>query len=309
MFLSALGERVTAALYHGAKGAKSRRILTVYRIVMPELATDKGPIDVSEWGAGDEQFLMLHATATGPHTLSGLAKRLLNEKRRICAPGFLGYGKTDFAEQADTSRVLTNQRIAAKVLQSFTGRRKVLFGHSMGGLVGLLVALDCARRGETLDALVLYEPILIEVLDPSQPEHAEVQNWDRTIVDKLADDVRNGKPERGVRRFIEAWNETEWDALPESARHHLVANADTFTRETQGISYHVLDLDEIRRLDTPVLLIRGTDSPEYAIQVSETAVRLLPNAELTVLDGCGHMGPLLHPDRVAEAIEEFLARL
>ena len=273
---------------------------------MPLVTTDMGTIEVAEWGAGNTEVVLLHASATGPHTLSGLAKLLLDGSRRISAPAFAGYGKTTVTEPPGISRVQINRQIADEVLEKCKGLRTILFGHSMGGLVALLAAIERERQGEPLEAVVLYEPILIDLLDPSRPDHAEVQNWDRAVIQRLAESIRSGVPESGVRGFVEAWNETDWLALPKAARQHLVASAGNLARETIAVSYQALEPAKISAFRTPVLLMRGSQSPELVRFVTQASLDLLPNSELSVLGGCGHMGPVLNARAVAESVDSFL---
>ena len=41
---------------------------------MPVYHTAAGPVEMLEWGSGEELWLLLHAAAAGPKSLSGLAE-------------------------------------------------------------------------------------------------------------------------------------------------------------------------------------------------------------------------------------------
>lgn len=260
-----------------------------------------------EWGAGRDGFVLLHASATGPHALDGLAKQLLKSgDRRIMAPAFAGCGRTPVATAAETCLVRINQSIAMDVAQAVETRPIVLFGHSMGGLIAVLAALELHRQGCPIDALVLYEPMLIDLLDPEQAEHARARDWDRGVIENLSALVCEGRPEAGVRSFVEAWNETDWDALPAAARERLTATAEHLVREASAVSNYEIDRADLAELAPPTLLLRGARSPALVTHVTEQAASLMPGARCAVLPDCGHMAPFLEPSRVADEIESFL---
>lgn len=263
--------------------------------------------DVVEWGAGGDRFVLLHASATGPHAMGGLAKRLLGAgDRRIMAPAFVGYGEGPADTATEPDIVRTNLSIVTDLVQGDRSRPVVLFGHSMGGLIAALAALELQQHEVPVDALVLYEPMLIGLLDPERGEHARALDWDRGVIAGLAAQVGAGQPEAGVRTFVEAWNETDWEAMPVAARERLIATADHLVRETAAVSYCKIDQAGLAALTVPTLLLRGTRSPALVSHITERAVSTVPRAHCTVLPECGHMAPLLEPDRVVDAIESFL---
>ena len=56
--------------------------------------------------------------------------------------------------------------VVEEVLDSLgEGDRRVVFGHSMGGYIALMTALDAQDSGRPLDGLILYEPILLDLFD------------------------------------------------------------------------------------------------------------------------------------------------
>ena len=268
-----------------------------------------GTIEVAVWGKGETSLLLLHASATGPRSLSSLAEHLSQANRRIIAPAFVGYGQTQWHCAAGTDRLEGNQAIVRTVLQAQARPRRILFGHSMGGTVALATALEEQRRGTPFDAVILYEPILVDLLDLNQPAQAKAHAWDRAIIEVLARKVREGQPEAGVRRFVEAWNETSWDVLPETARRALVANASNLVEEAASVSAYRFKPSNLMALQTPILLLRGRLSPALIACTMDCAARLLPGAYQVVIDGCGHMGPLLEPSEIASRIETFLGAL
>jgi hypothetical protein len=146
------------------------------RLPMPVYHTTAGTIETLEWGDGPDLFVLLYAAAAGPHSLSALAGLLLRPGRRVIAPALNRYGATVMRDETD--RVRAHVDVLSACLDIHPADRRVVFGHSMGGLVGLLGALD----GLAFDAMILYEPIATACLRDDVPVEAASCNWDRRIV-------------------------------------------------------------------------------------------------------------------------------
>lgn len=271
--------------------------------------TSIGDVEALTWGEGDEFVLLLHASATGPRALTGLALALGRANRRILAPAFSGYGSTLMSNSSYADCTARNLAVATAMLDDVGARRRIVFGHSMGGLIALKCALDQECRGRALDAVILYEPILHDVLDPGSEHDDDALAWDRDVISALARAVRNGDAESGVRLFVEAWNETKWHDLPAGAREQLVAGAENLVAETAAMPGRGPGPAELAGLSTPCLLLRGDRSPAFTRLVVSRTVEAIPAARNVVLPGYGHMAPVSAPRHVADHIAEFLDML
>jgi hypothetical protein len=65
---------------------------------MTLIQSPAGTIEVVDWEDGDVFFVLLHASATGPRSLAGLAHRLSRADRCIVAPASVGYGQTELGD-------------------------------------------------------------------------------------------------------------------------------------------------------------------------------------------------------------------
>jgi pimeloyl-ACP methyl ester carboxylesterase len=66
---------------------------------------------------------------------------------------------------------------------------------------------------------------------------------------------------------------------------------------------------ELRRLQPPVLVIRGSESDTFRLPAVRALRRRLPKAVVREVAGAGHLVPLERPDETARFIREFLADL
>ena len=214
---------------------------------MPVYHTAAGKVEILEWGEGPELFVLLHAAAAGPHSLSALASLLLRPGRRVIAPAFNRYGATVMSDETDGVRAHLD--VLRACVGTYVAERRLLFGHSMGGLVGLLGALDGLR----FDVISLYEPIVPACLRTDVPSEAALLDWDRAIV-----------AQEDIAAFVTAWNETPWDALPVNVRDRLNAAAVTLIADTRAVSYYELPVDRLERItDSGVAIARYTVAGDH----------------------------------------------
>ena len=62
------------------------------------------------------------------------------------------------------------------------------------------------------------------------------------------------------------------------------------------------------RVGNPTLIVWGREDRIVPVACGEQYRRLLPNATLTVLERCGHLAPIEHPDAFARLVLDFLGR-
>lgn len=150
---------------------------------MPLLETSDGQIETIEWGNGNELVVLLHASASGPQTLSAFAKELSKRDRKVVAPALSGYGKTGLTDSM--SPITANLILTRHVLCAHGSKARILFGHSMGGLIALLSTLHAEDMDAPVDALILYEPILPSLLVRRSTDDAAALSWDRAVIAAL----------------------------------------------------------------------------------------------------------------------------
>jgi pimeloyl-ACP methyl ester carboxylesterase len=257
--------------------------------------TAAGTVEMLEWGEGPELFVLLHAAAAGPQSLSALAELLLQPGRRVIAPALDRYGATLMREAA---RVRANVAVLHACVEIYPADRCVLIGHSMGGLISLLGSLDDVP----MDSMALYEPIVTSCLRANVPHEAALLDWDRSIVADVERCIAAGDPEAGIAAFITAWNETPWNRLPSGVRARLIASAGLLAADIRAVSYCELAVNDLRRVQTPVLLLQGAASPAITRAMSARLCSLLPRAQQVTVEGCGHMGPVQMTAAIASAI-------
>jgi len=247
---------------------------------MPVYHTALGDVEMLEWGDGPELLVMLHAAAAGPQSLTALAALLARPGLRIVAPALNRYGATVMRDEAD--RVRAHVDVLRATLELHPPEKRMLFGHSMGGLVGLLGAVEAMR----FDTMVLYEPIVVACVDDR-----ELVAWDRAIV-----------ATQDIAAFVTAWNGAPWQSLPENVRKRLTTMAPVLIADMRSVSHYPLDLARLSEARMPITLLQGERSPPITHAMTTRLATLLPDARRAVVAGLGHMGPV----QAAESVAPYL---
>lgn len=263
---------------------------------------DPLPSRILELGSGPGLAVMLHAAGSGPRAIERLARLLLPAVGKVMAPAFerdgvslIGGGGEPFAAPV---------AIARRLLEREGEGARVLFGHSMGGLIALETLLD----GAHVDVVVLYEPITLALLDPADAGDRAALAWDAEVVSRLRGHVAAGETEKGIAAFIEAYGALAWEALPAGARADLVARAPVIIAEAQATNAAALDREAIGRIGVPLLVLDGGRSPDVTRRMARRLSELVPASEHVTIGGAGHMGPVTSAAAVAPVIADFLSR-
>jgi len=272
---------------------------------VPTLETNGVTVNYSETGlskdAGDTLALLHCSTST--HGQWRKLGDLLGDRYRLLAHDLLSYGGTSAYDGGDAGILEAEGDLVRALTDDLDGYH--LLGHSYGGLIALRIALDAPDR---LKSLTLIEPMAGFLMDEQEDAEpwAEIGDVADTYRAKLdADDV-----EDGMIYYFDYWNGAgAWAAQDQRMRDFALATA--------WKSYHefgaIFDADNlVAPLDTltmPIHIIRGAETRQSAWRISEKLADGLPAAQVTTIEGAGHLSPITHPDKVNGAVEGFLEGL
>jgi pimeloyl-ACP methyl ester carboxylesterase len=182
--------------------------------------------------------------------------------------------------------------------------------HVAGTSFGASIALGLgARRPELVRSVIAHEPPLISVVasDPHvEPLLEEVQATIESVKARLA----RGDTEGGARQFVEevALGPGAWEQLPEPLRATMIDSAPAFVAEQRDPTWASVDLAALPRIECPVLLTQGGQSPSWFLEIVAKLAREIDVAEVGTYRGAGHAPHITHPTDYLAATTAFLAR-
>jgi pimeloyl-ACP methyl ester carboxylesterase len=171
--------------------------------------------------------------------------------------------------------------------------------NSGGGNIALRLA---TTRPNLFRSLSCHEPALWGLLD-EDPQSREILQRGARSVEAVGRRIAQGDHEGAARQFVEevAFGRGAWDnELPPESRAIFVQNAPTFLDELHGPNLATIDEEAMSRLEMPVRLTNGSESPPIFHRVIDRLVEVIPRVTRETIEGAGHVPQLTTPKRYVE---------
>ncbi|SEQ80921.1 alpha/beta fold hydrolase [Natrinema salaciae] len=256
-----------------------------------------GPPVVLCHGAGIDD-----ATVSWRHAIDALA-----DDYRVYAIDWPEYGNSTGEV---THTVETYVEILDGFLETLPFERVSLAGISMGGGVALGYALDNPDRVDRLTLVDSYGlggrlpsalqwKVLSQIPGMTQFGKLAASSSTRSVrmvLDSLVADAGSLSD-----RFVE-------DAQQKLMEPGSIRAFEAFQNNELSFNGRVKTnfVDELESLSVPTLLVHGKQDPLVPVEWSIRAATLIPDAELDLIDDCGHWTPRERPDRFNESLRNWL---
>ncbi len=267
--------------------------------------------------AGDPPLVLVHGLG-GSHLNWVLLAPLLRGRRRVYAVDLAGFGLTPGGRHA--SSVSDNAALVVRFLREVVGRRCVLVGNSMGGLVALLVA---GSHPDLVERLVLIDPAIPARRSAMDRQVAATflvyriprvgELFTRQISTRFTDErrVRDttnlcfADPTRADPEVVQAAV-----TLLAYRRRHAEDADDSYLTAARSILSTLGRRGGFRAVmalvTAPVLLLHGDQDRLVPVASARAAAVDHPDWTVAVLPGLGHTPMLESPALVAELVESWL---
>jgi pimeloyl-ACP methyl ester carboxylesterase len=285
------------------------RVGAAYPPVGPFVEVDGGRLATIQDGPADGvPVVLLHgASANASDPMEGIGRKLAAKGFRVIAFDRPGFGWSDRIAGAAAAAPSVQARLIADALARMGVGPAIVFGHSWAGALALALALD---QPERVSGLALAAPVAMPMPDrvPDLPwywraaVHPPV-TWllSRTIGPPLA---MKFLPEAARRVFTPQAAEVDY---PRAARAALVLRPDTLLANVQDLLglADALSAQSPRygTIRVPTVVISGAADP--IVRSDGQAVplsRAIPDANLVLLPGIGHMLQYVAADAVVDEI-------
>lgn len=177
--------------------------------------------------------------------------------------------------------------------------------NSYGGNIGLRLA---TRRPDVFRSLSCHEPPLFGLLEGDSESHEMLEQAGRSL-EAVARRIADGNHEGAARQFVEevAFGPGAWEnELPPEARAILVQNAPTFLDELNDPEQLNIDGAALARLEIPIHLTNGSESPPMFARAIDRLVPLIPRVTRETIAGTAHVPQLTTPERYVEVTTRAL---
>lgn len=267
----------------------------------------------TDWGGGGPALHLAHANGFPPASYRTLIHELTPSFHVVSMAARPLWGDAEPTSVRDWGPLVEDLRSG---LRARGMKRMVGVGHSLGGT---LTARAAATDSDLFSALVLVDPVIF--------------TWPRSwfwIWMKRLGLAGRFPLVASARRRRDRW--PDLDAVresyrgkpafsswaPEAFEDYLDAGTVTakdggvrlrYPREWEARIFEVCPADvwsEIRRIEVPVLFIRGERSDTFLAAAAARALRELARARVVEVPGTSHFLPFEKPAAVAEAIRAFV---
>lgn len=264
--------------------------------------SDKGgfPTYWTTLGQGPRRALLIHCSLAEVGIWRGMAQTL-SGALTMTAFDLPGHGRSaDWDGRGDMGAVCT--AIAA----DFAGENGPVdvIGHSFGGVIALRLA---AERPDLVRSFTAIEPVFFAAGLRGRPEACAEHLAEYHAFETA---MEAGDLHEAARGFIGAWGGGRpWDSFSAEAQDRiaqqmpLVAAAGPTLYDDSG---GLLERGVLEGVDSPALLLEGSEAPTIIPAINETLAARLPRARRGVIGGAGHMSVATHPDQVSAEILRFL---
>jgi pimeloyl-ACP methyl ester carboxylesterase len=268
---------------------------------------------LSERGGDGRPLVFAHANGFPPPTYRVLFEELAGS---FCVRAFAARPLWPSSDPAGVGswRELADDLERTLVDRGLTGAVGV--GHSLGGVLSLMVA---SRRRDLLSELVVIDPVVFTGIRAML--WGLLQNLGgarRLPLVKGALRRRDRFPDHDevVRSYREKPVFQSWrpDILEDYVRHGFRATRDgqVELRYSKAWEARIFELTpasvwrDVRRLDVPLLVIRGMTSDTFLPNAAARLQRILPRARSIEMEG-SHFLPMEQPQAVAQEIVKWHA--
>jgi pimeloyl-ACP methyl ester carboxylesterase len=260
-----------------------------------------GGIDIAYLDEGKGPVVMLGHCSSASHKEWLPLIETLKSDWRVLAPDLIGYGQSAPWPAAEPFSTSADVKILLALAKKTKGPLH-LVGHSYGAAL----ALEAARTlGPRVKSLVLVEPVSFHLLRQGGcPEWSEVETLGRAVLGAVA----RGDDSAAAKAFMTYWlGRLRWWLSPERFKQAIAATIPKVALEFSIAIDAPTTLQDYAAIAAPTLLIAGSRTRAPTRAIVDLLATTLPNAQVAILKGAGHMSPFTHPAELNRLILNYLA--
>jgi pimeloyl-ACP methyl ester carboxylesterase len=252
------------------------------------------PVILLHGGQGDYRSWAAQVEALAPHY------RVISYSRRYHYPNdnpWTAKYRTAYTEAEDLAAFMRDLRLG----------RVHLVGTSAGALTALVLA---TQHPGMVGSMVLAEPpILSWAREDAQGESLYKEFMAATWKPATAA-FKAGDDQGAMRILVDTFGGAgRFDRLPPEGRTVAMQNSRFFKASTASSDpFPALSKEKVKRLNMPILIIRGEHTLKINKFVNAELARLLPKSEQAIIPEAGHGSARDNPQAFNEVVADFLRK-
>ena len=275
--------------------------------------TTPTPLYWVAYGPADaDRLLVLHGGPGADHAYLLPQMLHLAEKYNVILYDQRGGGKSK-SDEHEPVTIDTHVADLDAIVKEFDMEAPSIVAYSFGAMITLFYCLESRRspaiRKPARVALIDPAPLRMDYRKQFEAEFSKRQNGSviRGMREELAaSGLREKDPVEYKQRTFEL-AVAGYFADPAKARNltpfRIIGRVQQSVWESIGPDYDLLS--QLSPMDFPTLIVHGRDDPIPAASSIEGAKAM--NAQLVLLDGCGHVPYVEQPGQLFAALDTFLA--
>ncbi len=267
---------------------------------MPTIDVGGDALHYTDKGTG-APVLFVHGSCGGGGQWKALAGGLEHDYRTICIDLF-GAGRSEPWPIERVWTVEDDKRAIDRLLTEVD--EPVHFVIHSGG--GLFAYPSIKSHLEQIRSLTFFEPVYFHLLrQAGDPLFSEPEGMATRF--RLA--IEGGDRDRAMGNFVDVWAQKEgvWASMPEAVKDYMRLGSDRLYHEWLLPWVDEPSIEDLRALDLPVLLFKGSATIAAAHRVCEIVEQALPTCRSVNIEGAGHMSPFTHAKDALPLLKEHLA--
>lgn len=253
--------------------------------------------------AGVPSIIMLHSSGLSGRQWRPYAVELAKMGYQVHLPDLVGYGKSEPWQGSRVFDIAEEIQLVESLIQARPAAQTHLVGHSYGGLIALLAALN----NQDIASVLVYEPVCWGIL-ADQGSEQEVSIFERFEALGFFEDEGGGS-DQWLEQFVNYWNgDGAWQMLPEGMRQSMSRTGRKTFEEVRSLCFDRTPASAYQTLEMPVRVLNGLGSPHEIQRICAYLTEAIPHATNTTF-ATGHMGPVTHGPLIVPEILQWFARL
>lgn len=198
---------------------------------------------------------------------------------------------------ADIGSADSVQQIAQHVLQQ-APKKFALAGLSMGGIIALEIWRQASHRithMALLDTNARAEKPERQILRQGEIDRAKNGNLRELVINEL-------KP-----NYLAEANKRNHNVLNTVLGMALSLGVDVFENQSLALRDRPDSSETLATINCPALVLCGIEDQLCPLEYHQFMANEIPDAKLQILEECGHLSTLEQPEKVSQAMREWLA--